>query len=87
MITYITPKLSKQETEEFLKNCSSINKKGLISPKALLGANGKPIPLDEFMRVTGQRVLRKKFDFSKTPEEREQVKKAKRIYKNTLKLV
>lgn len=81
MTNYTATKWSKKELEEFLQNCSSFNKKGLTLPKAMLDHKGNPIPLEDFMKATGQRNQRKSFDFSKTPEEKERLAKARSAYK------
>lgn len=60
------PQWTDKETKEYIKNCNtsfSISRqdgKERVSyrPCALLNANGLPIPLDEFMIKSGQRIMR-----------------------------
>ena len=75
-------KLSSRELREWMNICSSIDPRtGLIKPSAILDSNGQPIPLEEFMKLTGQRTLQTRADFSKSPKEKEEYRIAKSNWK------
>jgi hypothetical protein len=78
-------KLTNKELKEYLKICSSIDHNGNVHPRAILDSSGKPIPASVFKMLTGAWVIIDKYpDFSKSPQEREQVKKAMRLWKKEM---
>jgi hypothetical protein len=61
------------KTKRFRKEC-------------MLNSNGKPIPLQQFLILNGERTLiTERPDFSKTEEERAELKTRKKLYKQSLK--
>jgi hypothetical protein len=75
-------KFTKKELSEYLKMCSSIDSKGNIHPRVMFGANGKPLPAQEYQKVIGAHKLVEKCDFSKTPYEKARLKRLKTEYKS-----
>lgn len=70
-----------KELKEFIRICSSVSHDGTFHPKVILTANGKPVEIDVFMEAIGERKLKVTPDFSKTQEEKEQIRVAKRAAK------
>jgi len=79
-------RFSRRELNEWNAMTSSIDRNGNYKTSAILDSNGRPVPLDEFMEVTGQRTLQTRADFSKTPQEKEDYASAKAIWKNGMRL-
>ena len=79
-------RFSRRELNEWNVMMSSIDRNGNFKFSAVLNSNGRPIPLDEFMKITGQRNLQTRADFSKTPQEKELYNSTKAIWKNGMRL-
>lgn len=92
-MSYVYARFNKGELSSLLKACSSIKK---IIPskygdvivwdeKAILDQSGNPVPLKHFMELTGQRKIQIPPDFSKTDEEKQNIKVYKSQWKKSMK--
>ena len=55
---YVKTNFTKAELDELLKGCSSIKKDSpLIFKQRAILKDGKPVPLDEYMILSGERVM------------------------------
>lgn len=85
-------KWSNKELKEHMEACSSVKKvinhpmgvTYVYKPRAILQDNGSPVSLEMFLKLTGQRNLVQKRDFSKTEAEKRMLKAAKEDYNKAM---
>ena len=77
-------KLDNREWRSLQTDLSSFDHKGFPKKRAILDNSGRLVNLKEFLHLTGQRKMREISNFSKSTEEKNEVKKAYFQWKQTM---
>lgn len=78
-------KLDNKEWRSLQMDLSSFDHKGFPKKRAILDNSGRLVNLEKFLYLTGQRKMKEVPDFSKSTEEKNEVKKAHLQWKQNMK--